>query len=793
MPPGAPAIRFPSAQPRRWFLRPTVLLGLALALAYLPLFTGHLIYNRDLLRFIYPIRWFIRDSFQRGDSPWWNPQVGLGYSMLADPQSGLFYPVNLLHLAGPLPTMVMVVMLLHLWWGAVGMARVARTFHVNDTACTVAGLAWALSGYVTSLWTNGARLPSAAWLPWQALTFIGLSRAARERRRFSAALACFGLAHAMGFWAGDFFVALMGLMLGFACAIVWLADAADGDTVNPATHGWRSTGKSFLALSALGVLLVFLLSAIATVPAVQALAGTERAGGLAPAISESGSFHPSRVAEFLAPEAFTRAWYRNPNQDWVDRLLGDSPISMNAYLGGSVLALLLFAFLPAKFARGHGGSEANRLDRTCPSPRATMLLTGAALIFLAFALGRHTPIYALLQALAPPFRYMRSPEKHLLAVIPCVALLASWGTQRLQAAQPRAWLWGLAIPGCALLLVGLGPAMFPRELGDSVRASGWHGLAGAAAVALLCRFFQRPAPLAALALAGVLVVDLATSSQLALRFTDRSALATPGLARIISPDGSGQRPFPRLFSGSKVRIAAHAAGDPDGDRVTRETLRDNLSVPFGIAILPGYGVANAPAVTALLGQGRLDALRLLAADFALLTTSTPPPGSFEIPGAPPGSHLYRLARTLPRVFVAYHARQVPASEMNRQLLEPEVVSGNRVLLPSGTEWTGEIAASDVASPCQTQESGNTLLRATCTASGPGLAVFVEQFAPGWHATVDGRPAPVLNANGMMRAVPIHAGTHRIELRFFPPGLRTGLALTSLGLLLLLLLGVLRNR
>ena len=55
-----------------------------------------------------------------------------------------------LHLIGPLPLAVMLVMLLHLVGGAVGMALLGRAFGLRREATLVAGLAWALSGSFAS-------------------------------------------------------------------------------------------------------------------------------------------------------------------------------------------------------------------------------------------------------------------------------------------------------------------------------------------------------------------------------------------------------------------------------------------------------------------------------------------------------------------------------------------------------------------------------------------------------------------------------------------------------------------
>ncbi len=48
--------------------------------------------------------------------------------------------------------------------------------------------------------------------------------------------------------------------------------------------------------------------------------------------------------------------------------------------------------------------------------------------------------------------------------------------------------------------------------------------------------------------------------------------------------------------------------------------------------------------------------------------------------------------------------------------------------------------------------------------------------------MDGQAAPVLRANGKHRAVPVPAGRHEVVLRYEPPGLGLGVALTALALL-----------
>jgi uncharacterized membrane protein YfhO len=74
-----------------------------------------------------------------------------------------------------------------------------------------------------------------------------------------------------------------------------------------------------------------------------------------------------------------------------------------------------------------------------------------------------------------------------------------------------------------------------------------------------------------------------------------------------------------------------------------------------------------------------------------------------------------------------------------------------------------------------------------------VAVFLEQFDAGWSASLDGRPAAVLRVNLAMRGVFLPPGTHQIVLAYQPPGWRMGIALSTISLVLLIVLLVVRFR
>jgi hypothetical protein len=91
------------------------------------------------------------------------------------------------------------------------------------------------------------------------------------------------------------------------------------------------------------------------------------------------------------------------------------------------------------------------------------------------------------------------------------------------------------------------------------------------------------------------------------------------------------------------------------------------------------------------------------------------------------------------------------------------------------------------------ERGTSTVRIEAEASGPGLLVVQDAFWPGWRASIDGRPAELLAADYLVRAVPWPPGRHVLEMIYEPPELRYGLAVSATGGVLVLLLAALAAR
>ncbi len=150
------------------------------------------------------------------------------------------------------------------------------------------------------------------------------------------------------------------------------------------------------------------------------------------------------------------------------------------------------------------------------------------------------------------------------------------------------------------------------------------------------------------------------------------------------------------------------------------------------------------------------------------------------------SRLYRVPDVLPR---AYFSRQVVHLDDDAALdriFQDDVLSGSTIVLPPDSPNAVAAADNQVSAPadCKLTSFSNTKVEAKCQSTSSGYAVFVEQFHPGWHATVDGHPSRVLRANLVMRAVALPPGEHRVSLSFSVPELEWALWVSALGFLMI---------
>ena len=137
---------------------------------------------------IAPPRLAAATQIARGDVPEWWDGAGFGVPLLAEPSHGALAPTTwLAHTSRALDALLV----LHLWWAALGVAAWARRRGASELAGLGAGLLVATSGVFASAAIRGA-LPALAMLPWLGDGGGGARRRARARRRAARAAMLIG-------------------------------------------------------------------------------------------------------------------------------------------------------------------------------------------------------------------------------------------------------------------------------------------------------------------------------------------------------------------------------------------------------------------------------------------------------------------------------------------------------------------------------------------------------------------------------------------------------------------------
>ena len=72
------------------------------------------------------------------------------------------------------------------------------------------------------------------------------------------------------------------------------------------------------------------------------------------------------------------------------------------------------------------------------------------------------------------------------------------------------------------------------------------------------------------------------------------------------------------------------------------------------------------------------------------------------------------------------------------------------------------------------------------AAAPAVLLLNDKYDPNWKVLVDGKPAPLLRCNYVMRGVQLAPGDHRVEFHYEPSTTALYISLAAIGLGLALL-------
>ncbi|MEN5081379.1 glycosyltransferase family 39 protein [Bosea sp. TWI1241] len=755
--------------PQPWPLaRTCVIVGACwLALAW-PWLSGVVTVPWDAKAHFQPQLQFLAASLARGESPFWTPFVFAGSPQIADPQSLIFSPIHaLIAVLNPAPDFRWGdgALFGSLLLGALCFVLLFRDRGWHPAGAVVCALAFAFGAAASWRIQHVGQVLSLSWF---AVTLLLLSRALeRGSWRYGAA-------------AG----ASAGLMVLGRDQVALIAVYVLAGLVLAAILATPQRLRA--ARASLGPLLAGCFGglAVATVPILLTLFLAQDSNRPVIALVEAGkgSLHPASlftglVANLYGADGPLADFWGPPSPGWEARF---GPLGL--YLARNMGQLYL-GLLPVLMLLSVGVLRGGLLRREIAATAV------ATLLVLLYALGRYTPAFELLFRL-PGVDLFRRPADALFPLGALLAILGGYCTHLLMSepeirpTRGRILIVGLLLALAAAAMLWL--ASTSGKLALALRPLAIAGLClvlvTGAVVAARGFALRGHATTAAIILAVAMTVDLGVNNG-----PNESTALPPATYEVLRADS------PNETIALLKRETARTAGPDRRDRVELAGLGfhwPNASLVHGLDNTLGYNPLRLGLYSAATGAGDHVALpdqrgfsalmpsyRSLLADMLglrFIATGVPvteidkrlAPGDLVQIARTPDAYVYENPRALPRVLLVTEAQEAdfagilasgrwPAGFDPRRTV---LLEGPPPPLPTGPATQGTVAITGYR---------NTEVTLAVDAPRGGFVVLNDVWQPWWQVEVDGRPAPLLRANLLFRAVQVPPGRATVRLVFRP--------------------------
>lgn len=746
----------------RWPFGPT---ALAFSLGWLvlgwPWLSGAVTIPWDAKAHFQPQIQFLAASLAYGESPFWAPYVFSGHPQIADPQSLIFSPpflVLALFNGSPSLRAVDTAVLAAILIGALALVLYFRDRRWHWAGALLAALGFAFGAAMAWRIQHTGQVLSLAYLP---IALLWLSRAL-DRRSVGYGIAS-GLAAAAIVLGRDQVALLSVYLLAGYVAAHWLAARSPVAEARATFPVLISGGIAGALVIALPILMTVLAAALSNRPEID-LEGAGR-----------GSLHPALLLTFLAPDVFGSSgemarYWGPPSFRWRDTGLYIAQNVGQLYIG-AVPALLLLTGIVSGVVWARG----------------VRFFAVALAVTLVYALGWYTPAFGLMHAVLPGVDLYRRPADAVFLVGFLASVLAGYTCHRLLTATlpPLArWQWALvaAVPVAAFAYAIHLTVRFdtmeratPHLQEAALLVSG-----GALALAAANWLYPLRPVVAGLVLASFTVLDLAISNG-------------PGGATALPPahyDVLEPKTRNETIALLKSKVAA-GRSDTRRDRVELVGLGfhwPNASLTHQLENTLGYNPVRLGDYTRATGAedhsvatrdrkltpmfpsyrsplADLLGLRWIASGAPIEEADTSlKPGDLPLVARTADAYVYENPRALPRVLFATAAQAADFEHILATGAWPAADLTSTVLLEAPPAEPGTVRR-----PGSVRILSYRHTQVSIEADSPdgGHVVLNDLWHPWWRASVDGRPAELLKANVLFRAVAVPPGRHTVRFSFRP--------------------------
>jgi hypothetical protein len=493
-----------------------------------------------------------------------------------------------------------------------------------------------------------------------------------------------------------------------------------------------------------------------------------------------GSLHPADLlmlafADLFGASDFHRDFWGPPGFPW-HAAFGDTELYTAQNVGQIYCgALVIVAVLGFGAVRGQMWA------------RDIRFFAVAAALTLLYALGWYTPAFHFMYDLLPGVALYRRPADATFVFCALLAIVAGYLVHRwLDGTLPTARRWQHVLEIIiALALIAAATALALKVGALSIAALpilwGVGFAAGAIAALLLTRLLNaRSAVAAAAVLAAFSAYDLAFNNA-----PNESTGLSPALYAALDPSTKDE-----TITLLKAKLKAAAAPDRR-DRVEligvgyhwpNIGLIHDFDHLFGHNPLRLADFVRATAApdtvagpdqrqfTPLLPSYRSTLEDLFGVRFIAIGVpveqidSSLKPDDLKFVARTKDAYIYENPRALPRVMLTTDWRKADFDEMIRVGGWPDIDPRRTVLLQQAPLGFTPIAAGGTARILRYR---NTEIEVATDAPQGGILVLNDVWHPWWRASVDGKPAGILKANVLFRAVVVPLGRHVVRFTFHP--------------------------
>jgi hypothetical protein len=744
----------------RWWGWAFVIFGLCWTVLSWPWLSGTVTIPWDAKAEFYPQLQFLAQSIHRGEWPFWNPYAFSGSPQVADPQSLIFSPPFLLLAAlDPDPGFQAFdgTVLGSLALGGVFILLLFRDRGWHPLGGLVAALAFSFGA--SAAWRVqhvGQILSLSAW----PVAFWLLARTLERRSLVYGALSGF----AAGTMAlGRDQVALLGLLL-LAAAVL--------------DHWFRAADRGVALRRSVGPLCAGALAGLIVVAVPVLLTALLAEGSNRPEIPYSeaakGSVHPALLLTALIPNLFGvdgpfADYWGPPSPRW-----GPVDLVLARNMGVLYLGALPFTLFLAGFLKGVLWA------------REIRFFTIACAAMLLYALGGYAFLFRAVFTLFPGVDLFRRPADATFLAGALAAILSGYLMHRVWTGtflrQGPPWSFG----EIAVAISSFAAAIALAITKNTVPIAAWPiakaALCLAASLAVLSMLpalrVRRPRLAVGLVLA-LLVTDLAWNNG-----PNESTALPPADYDVLRPDSRNATLAllrEKLGAGSLDRVELTGLGFhwPNASLVHR--LHNVLGYnPLRLALYSkATGAEDHVALpdqrkfAPLFPSYRSELADLLGLRF--IVTGVPVetidpnlrPGDLTLVARTSDGYVYENPRAASRVLFVSHAEAADPADLLESGRWPPVDLRDTVLLSkAAVAGTTGVAGSGTGT-ASVERYRNTEVLIDSMADTAGYVVLNDPYHPWWNAEVDGQETPVLQANGIFRAVRVPAGRHEVRFVFRP--------------------------